>query len=122
MAELSLRVTLGVMYVYSGIDLLRHPGSWVWALPLWLREMIASVIAVPTYIQIQGALEILFAVVMLGWFFRKPLVRAVAMLSALEFAGILVLAFFPWSETNFLTTFRDIGLLGASLALYFISN
>lgn len=120
-AEVALRLSLGAMYLYSGIDLIRHPGSWLWAIPLWLREIITSVVNLNLYIQIQGGVEIVFALIFLGWFFRKSLVRVAAFLATLEFAAILVLAFFPWSETNFLTTFRDIGLLGAGVALFFLS-
>ncbi len=71
-----------------------------------------------SYLQLQGTLEIMLAFVLLAWFFKPAVVRWAALLSTLEMAGILVLAFVPWSETNFLITFRDIGLLGGSLTLF----
>src|SRR3989338_9999490 len=114
--ETILRTTLGVMYLYSGFDLMIHPGTWVWALPYWLRELMQPVIDVLAYIRIQGFAEIIFALILLAWFLPRVYVKWVAILSTLEFAGILILAFIPWSTANFLTTFRDIGLLGASLA------
>ncbi|MBI4994785.1 hypothetical protein HZC21_04050 [Candidatus Peregrinibacteria bacterium] len=106
------------MYVFSGQDLMRHPTAWHWAMPLWLREMISSVVSLNTYLKFQGAVEIIFALVLLAWFLKPVIVRIVAALSTLELIGILILAFAPWNETNFLITFRDIGLVGASLALW----
>ena len=72
---------------------------------------------IDAYLQFQGVVEIMFALVLLGWFLKPKLVKWVALLSTLEFAVILFLAFVPWSEANFLITFRDIGLLGGALAL-----
>ncbi|MBI4094603.1 MAG: hypothetical protein HY435_00200 [Candidatus Liptonbacteria bacterium] len=118
--EWSLRITLGAMYLYSGQDLIRHPSAWTWAIPFWLRELISKVMTVDAYIRFQGAVEVVFALVLLAWFARPVLVKWIALLSTLEFAAILALAFMPFSEANFLITFRDIGLLGASLALFFI--
>ena len=108
------------MYLYSGIDLLLHPTAWVWAIPYWMRQIITAVVPLNTYLQLQGSVEIIFALILLAWFLPAGLVRSVAFLSALEFLAILGLAFFPFSAANFLITFRDIGLLGASLALFMI--
>ncbi len=115
--EWSLRLGLGVMYLYSGFDLMRHPGSWHWALPYWLSGWIEQVVAVNTYLMFQGFIEILMALIFLAWFIKPKIVFWVALVSTLELFGILVLAFIPFKEANFLITFRDIGLLGASLAL-----
>lgn len=119
--EWALRLGLGFTYLYSGQDLIRHPTAWLWAVPFWLREIIMRVAEIETYIKIQGAIEIVFALVLLLWFIKGRWVRYVAFLSFIEFTAILILAFLPWSETNFITTFRDIGLLGAALALLIIS-
>lgn len=118
--EWVLRITLGLTYLYSGIDLFRHPTAWLWALPYWLREFLSQFVDINLYLRSQGALEIVFAVVLLAWFLSPRLTRGVALLATIEFTVILVLAFTPWSEANFLITFRDIGLLGTSLALYLI--
>ena len=112
-----LRLGLGLMYIYSGYDLMIHPTAWHWALPYWLRGVITQFIPLEGYLRIQGALEIGMALVLLAWFLRSAVVKWVALLSVLEFAAILILAFAPFSEANFLITFRDIGLLGASSAL-----
>lgn len=119
-AEISLRASLGIMYLYSGIDLYIHPTAWVWAIPYWLRNIIEFIINLEAYIKLQGLVEIIFGIILLAWFLSKIYVRWAAFLSAFEFATILVLAFLPWNAQNFVTIFRDIGLLGASLALVFI--
>ena len=118
--EWSLRLGLGLMYLYSGYDLFMHPTAWVWAIPFWLRVVIGSVAALNSYLRFQGIIEIIFAAVFLAWFLPKGLARWTALLATLEFAAILILAFMPWSETNFLITFRDIGLLGAASALFIL--
>lgn len=115
--EWSLRIGFGIMYLYSGLDLIRHPTAWHWAMPLWFKKLITSAISLDTYLRFQGIIEIVFAVILLGWFFKTAIVKIVALLSSLEMAGILALAFIPWSESNFLITFRDVGLLGGALAL-----
>ena len=115
-----LRISLGIMYLYSGFNLFLYPTAWQWALPYWLRQIIMLFISVNSYLKFQGIVEIAMAALLLLWFFKPEIVRWVALLSTLEMAVIIILAFFPFSETNFLITFRDIGILGASLALFSI--
>ena len=115
-----LRVSLGVMYLYSGFNLFWHPSAWQWALPYWLKQIITQFIAVNSYLKFQGIVEIAMAALFLLWFLKPAIVRWVALLSVLEMVVILILAFFPFSETNFSITFRDIGILGASLALFLL--
>ena len=112
-----LRIGVGFMYLYSGHDLLTSPTAWHWALPFWLQQLIMTVMPIDVYLRIQGAVELLMAIVLLGWFMKSKLVKLVAILSTLEMAAILILALIPYSETNFLITFRDLGLLGGSLSL-----
>lgn len=120
MAEWALRISLGVMYIYSGFDLVRHPTAWLWAIPKWLQGIIESVMPVAEYVRIQGAAEILLAAVLLLSVMPRVIVKWAAFVSAVEFIAILVLGFIPWNAYNFSMTFRDIGLVGASLALYFL--
>ena len=116
--EWSLRVGIGIMYLHSGFDILFHPTAWHWALPYWLQQMIGAVMPIDTYLRVQGAIELAMAFFLLAWFLKKDtLVQYIALLSTLEMAAILFLAFVPWNEANFSITFRDIGLLGGSLAL-----
>jgi len=118
--ELALRLGLGLTHLYSGQYLIRHPTAWFWAVPFWLREIIAQALEIETYLKIQGVIEIIFALVLLAWFIKGRPVFYVALLSTLEFTVILLLAFLSFSEVNFFITFRDIGLLGAASALLII--
>ena len=119
-AQWALRLGLGLMYLYSGIDLFRHPTAWHWALPMWLRDIITQFISLNNYLKLQGVLEIVIALIFLCWVMPKVIVKFAALISLLEMLGILILAFFPFSGANFTITFRDIGLLGASTALFFL--
>ena len=109
------------MYLYSGYNLVAHPSSWHWALPYWFREIIVQIIPLDVYLRMQGALEIFMALVLLAWFMKPLMVKLVALLSTLEFFIIFMLAFIPFSEANFMITFRDIGLWGAAAALLIMS-
>ncbi|MEK7561143.1 MAG: hypothetical protein AAB539_04285 [Patescibacteria group bacterium] len=113
-AEMFLRLGLGAMYVYSGYDLIVHPTSWFWALrglPVFLQQMIDAA-GKTAYLQIQGAGEIVLALIFLLWFLPRRLVRVAAFLAAVEMAAILIMVVLDG------VTFRDIGLLGAALALW----
>jgi len=113
--EWSLRLGLAAMFGYSGVDLIWHPTGWHWAvrgLPLVLQDVI-NAIGINTYLQFQGVVELLFALVFLFWIWPK-LTRFVALLAALEMLFILVFVGID------LTTFRDFGPLGAAVALFFL--
>ena len=115
---LLLRLGLGLMYVYSGIDFLVHPTAWLWAigaLPLPIKQMIATTIGTEKYLMLQGIGELVMAVVFLAWFLPKKLVGVVAALATVEMAAILL---FVGLDA---ITFRDIGLLGAAGALFVMS-
>ena len=121
--EWSLRLGLGLMYVYSGVDILRHPTAWFWAvrplfryLPLSVQASFTKPAVMINFLRIQGVIEMLFAVILLAWFLPKRYAKWVAGLTTLEMAGILLLI--PIDAV----TFRDIGLLGAGLALFLILN
>ena len=112
--EWPLRLGLGLMYLYSGIDLIMNPKGWTWALPYWYKQMVLAVMPVESYLRFQGAVELLMAFLLLSFFFPKKVVMAVVAISGLEFLFILLFA------PQFSITFRDIGLLGAALALLII--
>ena len=121
--EWSLRCGLGVMYLYSGIDILRHPTAWFWAVrPIlkWFSAGMQTTLGQPVFIKkflmSQGIVEIIFAVVLLAWFLPKKYAKWVAGLTALEMAAILFLI--PIDPV----TFRDFGLLGGGLALFLFLN
>ncbi len=109
-----LRLSLGAMYLYSGIDILRHPDAWKWAvrgLPALVTSIIDS-IGIDTFLMIQGSVEIILAIALILWFIPKRFVRFVAMLTVLEMAAILI---FIGIDA---ITFRDIAILGSALALF----
>ncbi len=117
--EWALRVGLGAMYVYSGVDIIRHPNAWFWAVrPLftWFPANMQLALTKPEvmskYLVFQGIGELVLALMLLGWFIPKYLVKWSVALSVLEFAVILILI--PIDAI----TFRDIGLLGAFIALW----
>lgn len=112
--EWALRLGLGAMYLYSGYDLFSHPKRWYWAiesLPEVIQTIVVRPFGIDTFLKLQGLGEIALALIFLGWFFPKWLVRLAAVLSTLEMAAILVLTGIDS------ITFRDLGLVGASSAL-----
>ena len=116
LAEWSLRIGFAAMYLYSGIDIWRYPSAWTWAIPDWFSQLVSNVMPIEAYLKIQAAGEIVFAIALLAWFLNARMVRYIALLAATEMAGILFLG-----KTGIDSiTFRDLGLLGGLLALYFI--
>lgn len=106
-----LRLGLGLMYIYSGYDLFYHAPSWLWAVPVWFSQLLTQIISVESYLRIQGAGEFILGLLFLAWFSGKWGVRAAAISASLEMALILL---FTGIDA---ITFRDIGVLGAALAL-----
>ena len=114
--EWSLRLGLACTYLYSGLDLVRHPTAWYWALrplPDFFQSLINS-IGIDRYLQLQGASELVFAAVFLAWFLPSKIVRVFAALAALEMLAILLMVGINGE------TFRDIGILGAATGLFFL--
>lgn len=121
--EWSLRTGLGVMYLYSGIDIIRHPTGWFWAVrpifkwfPTGMQATLTQPAFMKKFLMSQGVLEVVFAIILLAWFLPKKYAKWVAVLTTLEMAGILFLI--PIDAV----TFRDFGLLGGGLALFLILN
>ena len=114
--EWILRLSLAAMYLYSGLDLMRHPKSWYWAvrpLPQFVQQIIKA-FGIDLFLQIQGLLELTFAAILVLWFLPKAWAMTVSLLTAIEMAVILI---FVGLDA---VTFRDIGPLGAAFALYVI--
>jgi len=108
-----LRLGLGAMYLYSGYDIIRNPNAWTWAIPQWFSDFVTVFMPIETYLHIQGGIELALAVIFLAWFLPRKIVLIAAFVSTVEIIGILLLA--PFSQ--FLITFRDLGVLGASASL-----
>ena len=112
----ALRLSLGIMYLYSGVDILYHSDSWTWAirsLPSFVSGPITQ-FGVAKFLFIQGIGEIILAIILLAWFVPKIIVKYVGLLSALEMLAIVLLVGVDQ------VTFRDIGLIGSGLALFLL--
>jgi hypothetical protein len=79
--------------------------------PEFVKSILVNPIGIDNFLKLQGIGEIIFAIVMLAWFMPHWALKLVAALSVLEMAAILLMTGVDS------ITFRDIGLLGASLAL-----
>ena len=113
--EFILRLSLAVMYLYSGWSLITSPKSWTQFVPFGFKEVLGRFnFPVTTFIQAQGGVELLIAAVFLFWFLPRKPVKWMAFLAAVEMALILI-----FGQID-LITFRDIGLLGAFLAVFLI--
>ena len=110
----ALRLGLGVMYLYSGYDLFVHPAGWVWAVPVFLKNIISSLVSITAYLKFQGVLEIAIAIILLLPFIPQIILKLAVVVSVLEMAAILI---FTGIDA---ITFRDIGLIGNGLALYLL--
>jgi hypothetical protein len=112
-AAWSLRIGFAAMYAYSGVDIMLHPRSWLWAVPNWFVDIVSQFMAIETFLRIQAAGELAFALAFLLWFLKPRMVSIVAALAAFEMAGILAIG-----KTGIDSiTFRDLGLLGGLIAL-----
>lgn len=113
--EWALRIGLGIMYLYSGYDLFVKPYHWYGFVPQWFSQMVTQITAVDNYLRIQGIGEALIGVLLLAWFLPRVFVRIASLLTIFEMG--LILLFVGIDPI----TFRDIGLLGAALALVVLS-
>lgn len=116
-AEWTLRLGLGIMFLYSGFDILMHPTAWHWAvrgLPIVIQDTI-NVLGIDTYLKLQGTSELVLACAMLGWFLPRGIMIVAALAATAELTLILLFV-----GVNYIT-FRDIGLLGATLSLVIMS-
>ena len=114
--EWLLRLGLGGVYLYTSTDIFLHPKGWYWALrglPQFIQGAINGM-GIDNYLRIQAAGEFVVALALLLWFLPRILPRIAGLLVALQMAAILLFVGVG------LDTFRDIGLLGAGLALFMI--
>lgn len=98
-----LRVCLGAVFLWIGLDIYRHPESWIGFVPTNLPLGLAPA----TALQLNAGLDAVIGILLvLGVF-----IRIAAALAALHLIGILV------TQGIDAVLIRDVGLLGASLAL-----
>lgn len=114
-AQAPLRLGLALTYLYSSMGLIRRSEEWAWYVPGWFEDIVTRFTTVETFLRIQGAGELLLALLLLAWFLKPKVVMWVAILGALHVAAILA------STGVDAVTFRDIGLLGAWITLAFLT-
>lgn len=114
--ELPLRLGLGLMYLYSGWDLIVNPQHWYGFVPRWFSQTVTQLVSIDNYLRLQGAAEMVIGLLFLVRFLPRPAVRFAVAAAAAEMA--LILLFVGIDPI----TFRDIGLLGAALAMFVISR
>lgn len=103
LSYLVLRVSLGLTFLLIGIDILRHPEVWLGYVPATLPLGISRELG----LQLSGVFDVVLGALMTVRMFPK----IVAGLAAVHLAGVLV------SYGIDAVTVRDIGLLGAAVAL-----
>lgn len=113
--EWPLRLGLGIMYLYSGYDLMLNPKAWIWAVPGWFSKIVTFFMPLDSYLRLQGAGEFIIGILFLVWFLDRRWLKIVSILAVIELAGILVFTGIGP------ITFRDIGLLGAAIALFLLT-
>ena len=109
--EWPLRLGCGCVNLYAGFFLLTDPARYYKYVPSWLSHVANAVASVDAYLRLQGIGEIMIALCLLGWFFPRWCVRVASTLLTVEMTLILV---FTGVDA---VTFRNIGLVGAALAL-----
>lgn len=113
--EVFLRLGLGLTFLWSGYNHYTNPENWIGFLeqfPSWILDPIAPYATLEQLLLGQGILEMIFGLIFILWFIPHGIVKLVSFIVVLELAFIL------WLIGIDSVTFRDIGLLGASLAVF----
>ena len=100
-----LRISLGITFLWIGVLILRSPEAWGGYIQPWALKLL--VLPVYDTMLIVGAVDCVLGLL----FLINRFVRLAALIAAIHLLGILIT-----SGLNDITV-RDIGLLGAALAL-----
>ena len=106
-----LRAGLGLTFLYSGWDLIANPYNWYGFVPEWFAAMLVPVMPLETFLRVQGMGELVLAGTMIAWFLPRRMVQLAAALAVAHLCVIIITVGID------AVTFRDVGLLGAALAL-----
>jgi uncharacterized membrane protein YphA (DoxX/SURF4 family) len=109
LAALTLRLGVAAVFLYAGIASLLAPLEWAGYLPQFLAHLIAPLVAIKLVAVYEVAVSL--------WLLSGKYTRFAAAVAALTLAGILLS-----NPSQLIITFRDIGLLAAALALYFLAG
>ncbi|MGH9856723.1 MAG: hypothetical protein ACRD4B_02650 [Acidobacteriota bacterium] len=96
---------LGAVFLWIGLDILRHPNIWIGFMPQEAPFGLSRQLA----LQASGVVNVILGVLLLLRWWQKT----VALVAALHLLGILV------TQGINVVIIRDVGLLGAALALLF---
>lgn len=108
-----LRVGLAWVFAYAAVSSFARPFNWVGFLPSWSRSILPGFISEFAALDIIALLELLLAL----WLLSGKKLALAALASSFFLAGIL------FTNLGLLdATFRDGGLLLASLALVLLSR
>ncbi len=104
--EFILRIGLGLVFIYAGLHVATDPTGWIGFVPHWLQTIVNPYL----FLTIHGIVEIILGILILTGFFLP----AVSLIAFLDLFSILV--FYGVDDT----TFRDFGLMMATLALFLL--
>lgn len=114
--EWCLRAGLAITYFYSGYHMVLDPASAVGFVPVWFSRAVSVFMPIESYLWLQGAGELVVALVLVLWITPRAAVTIIAALMVLQLSLILLFTGLD------VVTFRDAGLIGAALALFFVSR
>lgn len=104
-SHLWLSWALGLVFLWIGVDILRHPDAWIGFLP----QTIPFGLARETALKLNGIFDIALGAAL----FLKFWPKISAFLAAVHIVTILI------TQKIDAVLIRDVGLLGMSLALFF---
>jgi uncharacterized membrane protein YphA (DoxX/SURF4 family) len=107
-ARLALQVALAFVFWYAAYSSWTKPDEWTTYVP----SIMTGALSALTVLKLLAVYELVLGL----WLLSGRYLKYAAILSALTLAGIVVL-----TPSQFLTTFRDVGLALAALALAFLS-
>jgi uncharacterized membrane protein YphA (DoxX/SURF4 family) len=105
-----LRYAVGGVFLWFGIDKFLHPDAWLGWAPEWMLAL--APLESPLMLFLQGLLESFLGLALVsGMFARLASIVTTLLLLAISVS-------ISWTET----TVRDIGLLGASFAIFIMMD
>lgn len=110
LALVALRYAVGGVFLWFGIDKFLHPDAWLGWAPAWILVIVP--LESPVMMFLQGMVETGLGLALVAGVLVRP---AAILTTAMLF---MIAVNIKWTET----TVRDIGLLGASLAVLVMAD
>lgn len=107
-ARLALQVALAFVFLYAAYSSWTDPQDWTFYVPTFLTGALSAL----TVLKLLAAYEAVLGL----WLLTGKYLKFSSLLSALTLFGIVVM-----TPSQFLITFRDVGLALASIALFLLS-